>query len=184
MPRGRRRATTILVGLRALQGDAARRRKVDKRFEAERDAIESASAERRADRAKTERVEANWVSADELRAAVREREEQMGSMLSDDAPGVTALCAGNSPLEAFVAIALAEKCTSRLNLATVLIAKDGKATDPEITCNAGTWRVGTFRRRVQRWHVARGRLTRSLRLPPSLASPSLLQHRQEQSHHE
>jgi len=62
--------STILVALRAMEGDAARARKVYKAIERQRDAIEAVSAKRRASRIKTAREEANWVAADELRAVV------------------------------------------------------------------------------------------------------------------
>jgi len=114
-----------------MEDDAARGRKVYKATERQRDAIEAASAKRRASRTKTAREEANWVAADELRAAVRDREEELGSLLSGDAPGVTAPRAGNSALEAFLVLALAERYPSRLDLATVLLATPGKGTEPE-----------------------------------------------------
>lgn len=125
--------STVLIGLQALEGDATRRRLGYKRFESERDAIEVARAKRRASRVKTEREEANWVSAGELRAAVREREQQLGAVLPGGAPGgvPTAPCEGRSSLETFVAIALAEKCLG-LDPATVRVATAGQATDPGV----------------------------------------------------
>jgi hypothetical protein len=121
--------SAVCVGLRMMDGDAARGTKWHKEAMAKRDSIQAVVDAARESRIATAKEEANWVEKELIMAALQKWEKDVAPVLGGPAGSVK--CTGTSDLEAFILVQLFVDTPSRNDLAAVKVVDEGTATDSD-----------------------------------------------------